>query len=303
MMTRIATAWLVVVAAAGMGCRHSNDKVGTEQTELPIEPQYPTQSPDMTPTEPQYAAAGPATRGPTMRLVPNDMTTQVGASPLQVLVDNSGSAVGKTLLGAIAAKVRIVSWPEQVVLAANVTVTDATERRENGYQVFGPAVIAISPAAPLESRWYALVVDEIPTGVEAAPVALAAKFGKAGMAARFATGSDPKLARIRRCLNPAGGGKIVLDFSERIQAGSMSAIAIRMNSHCVVQVPSSDSGTSETVTAVCDALDRSMPVQLTLGNLRAASGAPMAAAAATAMVGAQSFSPWGECEVASLPGP
>jgi hypothetical protein len=51
------------------------------------------------------------------------------------------------------------------VVPTKTQITDIVERRQDGYQVFAPAIIEVKPESVLQNRWYALAVDNIPSGV------------------------------------------------------------------------------------------------------------------------------------------
>jgi hypothetical protein len=117
-------------------------------------------------------------------------------------------------------------------------------------------VIDVSPLRVLGLRWYASALESVPAGVQAAPLALMTRYKNAGVAARFAVGSDP-----------------------------------------------TDSGTSESITSFSAPLDRGKPVDIASAQLLGASGLEVRGIAPGLRVEARSFTTWGECEVASVPGP
>ncbi len=298
-MTKAVVVLSMLVASFG-GCQNSqSQKVGklsegqvtkgaaAERTEMPSAPRYPTGS-----EEGQVP-------GPQVRLVPEDMVSQVGQTPLQVLVDNFGRPVGEKVLANVAAAVRLMTWPERGEVAVKVIVTDTKERREDGFQVVLPAVITVAPVAPLESRWYALTVAPLPDGLTMAKTAVFTNYSGAGIASRFATGSDPRIARVRRCGSGSAGGKIIIDFSERVKTSPLNIVSARADLPCNVFVPGPESGTSESITALCDSLDRGKAVEIMLGPLTSQSGVSVRDTGLL-RVEPSSFVPWGDCEVASV---
>jgi hypothetical protein len=123
---------------------------------------------------------------PTVSMVPADLTSAVGPAALQVLVDNAGNAVGPAMLEAIAASVRLVTWPEDAPIPATTSAEDFEPRRDNNEPVYGSAVIRVTPASPLEERWYFLHLDRVPSGAATAGGGRLAELADGRVGARFA---------------------------------------------------------------------------------------------------------------------
>jgi hypothetical protein len=169
------------------------------------------------------------------------------------------------------------------------------ERRENGNQVFGQAIIELAPTTPLESRWYALTVDPLPAGLRTGPWVV--KVGSSGIASRFAIGSDPRLARVHRCLDDKGGGKVVLEFSEPVVTTSMN-VSVRADSACSLLL---DTVPSTKVYADCETLASTGRLHITLTDIVGASGVSLKNAGDATSLDPALFSPGGtECDVVTF---
>lgn len=158
---------------------------------------------------------------PTVQLEPADLTTSVGDSPLHILVSNLGAPVGDELLKEIAASVTLKTWPEMVpvpVLTANAI--DVAGANEDQY-----AHVYLQSAARLTDRWYALVVDALPAGVDWPTYANVFVDAKGSRMTRFRVGSQPTVASLRSVIKDAGKQVVYVDFSERI-TGDLSLVTL-----------------------------------------------------------------------------
>jgi hypothetical protein len=271
------------------GCAKNDSravKTGKEQTESPAEPRYP-------------AGASRTAPGPRISLSPPDMTSQVANTPLHVLVDNKGAAVGDERLSALAGRLKVVTWPSRVGVDIEIVTKDAVPRYENGYQVFAPAMLELRPKAAIDpTQWYAIIVDGLPDGFVASDGALLHSSGQE-IIARFTRASDPRLARVRRCKDPSSSeGKIVLDFSEHVTLASIQDLQVRAPEPCAINTIDNIK-TAESIGFVCKTMDSGGPVEISVGALASAAGTAMHSGFAKSL-GPSSFKPWGACEIAPL---
>ena len=150
---------------------------------------------------------------------PPDLSTAVGSTPIQVVVFNGGSPVGETLLTQISQSIRLRSWPERAPVATATEVVDTSGASgEDQY-----AHISLTPASPLEDRWYSTLIESLPSGVSLSRGANLLALGQGAYASRFRTGSAPVVAAVR--VDAKGPGSISLDFSEEV-TGDSSVVAV-----------------------------------------------------------------------------
>jgi hypothetical protein len=249
-------ALLAIACASSGGCRASN------RAPQAASPAATTQGSHV---DHDAHSTGSGRPLPVVRLVPEDVSTGIGDGPLQVEVDNSGLPVGAELLNRLASTVSLVSWPGNVPVVTRTRITDATERRENGFQVFGAATIQVEPVLPLGPGWYLLKVDLDPKTTRTLPTVLSMANASGGLASRFTRTSQPRLRRVRRFPGPDGAGKVVLDFSERLQAGASAAMAVQSNAPCKVVSAHLESASSTSVIAECDKLDPTKSLRVATG--------------------------------------
>jgi len=110
--------------------------------------------------------AGPPRPRPVVSMTPSDLTSAVGATPLQIAIDNHSAAVGVSLLAPVAAEVGLVSWPEGEPVPVTMELQEFEPRRDNGFDVFGSGKITVAPDAALGDRWYFLYLAGAPADVE-----------------------------------------------------------------------------------------------------------------------------------------
>lgn len=197
---------------------------------------------------------------PRLAMVPMDQTTAVGPTGLQVIVDNGGEAVGAPLLDAIATRIRLVTWPENAPVSMSTVAQDFEPRRENGNQVYGTAIIRVTPRSPLEERWYFLHLGEVPRGVEAAGGVQLTKVSDGRPGARFAVGSDPRMTWLHRCMSGPMAAKVLVDFSENVRIAAERSVSIGSSGSCHLTVVLGDAREMKTVAFYCDGLDPTRPL-------------------------------------------
>jgi hypothetical protein len=273
-----------------LSCQKSatGDKSGNQPPNP--EPQFPAPSPN----------AEPGRLRPGVQMVPPDMTSSVGNTPLQILVYNGGEAVGKEILDELAKRVRLVTWPENIPVDVTTVIQDFAPRRENNFPVYGSATISVRPSGPLADRWYFLHLASLPSSVRIASAVHISTLPDGRVGARFGTGSDPRLAWVRRCTRQ-GEGKIAVDFSESVDASSPTAVRVQVAGKCERTSYISDGGnTGRPIIFTCTGVDERAPFRVTVAaNLMAATGRPVRDAGKDVEVEPAAFRPWGDCEIAS----
>jgi hypothetical protein len=209
--------------------------------------------------------------------------------PLQVLIAHAGMPLGPERLSNVAKVTSLVTWSERTPVAVMMSSTDASSDRVNGTDVLRPARIELTPLAPLDARWYAVLVDPLPPGTLTTGVFT--PVGTTGIAARFSPVSDPRLARVGRCFGDGRGDKMTVEFSEPISAFGPGDLVVTAGSVCDFYLPAGAGSATGRFSTACPNIDRSAAVQVTLGPLTAVTGLPVKGAGTTRTFPAASFGP------------
>lgn len=207
-----------------------------------------------------------------LQLQPNDHTSQVGKTPLRVVLTDPAAAVPEAAAIEIAERTDVVSWPELAVVPSTVTRSVGPEPGygPGGGRLAGTAEIRVVPTAELDpDAWYALRVRGVLNKYSAdARAHLRQPDGT--VLARFSLGSRPALSDIRMC--PKGDSTVVLlDFSERVSAGKSRVGVVEVASgdlECDEIAEQQDS--AETIRFKCSGIPNAIRIHLT--DLRAANG-------------------------------
>jgi hypothetical protein len=252
----------------------------------------------------EVSTGSPSPRPPSLRMAPKDLTSAVGAPPLQVLVANEGRAVTANLLAPVAAEVGLVSWPEGEAVPVSTQVQAfEPSRSADGWQIFGSGTVTVMPAAPLDDRWYFLHLAVAPAGVTVVgPTELyALDDGRVG--ARFTLGSDPRMTWVRRCLG-GPSGKVIVEFSEAVVLDSAEALSVEASGACSIPSPSFDAAiTGSSFSFRCDGLADSPSVRVLLAStVTAVGGRPVRGAGVAMEFPVAAFNPaTSTCPAAAVP--
>ncbi len=235
-------------------------------------------------------------------MAPRDLTSAVGAIPLQVLVDNNARAVGDAMLAPIAATVRLVTWPEGTPVPITTQLQAFEPRRENGFDVFGSGTISVAPVAPLEDRWYFLHVAAAPAAVDVAGATRLHKLADGRVGARFTLASDPRMTWVRRCVEPGAAGKVAVDFSEIVALDSAQSLTVEASGACSGPAVGSDGVLrGNSFTFLCDGLASSQPIRVVVAStVTGVSGRPVLGGGLPREFPAASFTPTTDCPAAAV---
>ena len=239
---------------------------------------------------------------PLLSMLPSDLTSAVGAMPLQVAIDNNSRAVGSELLAPIAAEIALATWPEGAPVPVTTEVQAFEPRRENGVQVFGSGTITVTPGAPLDDRWYFLHLPEAPAAVDLAGAPRLQKLADGRAGVRFTVGSDPRMTWVRRCLAEATSGKVVVDFSEIVLLDSAAAVTIDVEAPGACTRPSSGTGDDRgnSFSFLCDGLSGNTPIRVLVANtVTGVGGRSVRGAGLPVDFPAAVFEPGPECSIAA----
>lgn len=219
----------------------------------------------------------PSRPRPLLSMTPSDLTSALGASPLQVTIDNLSAAVGVELLAPIAAEVGLVSWPEGDSVPVTTELEEFEPRREDGLQVFGSGKVTVTPGAPLGQRWYLLYLAEVSGAVHLADPPRLRKLADGRAGVRFMVGSDPRMTWVRRCLGDGGtSGKVVVDFSETVVLDSADALTVEASGACVRPLSDGGVGVGRSFSFACDGLSSSTSIRVVVADTVAGlSGRPV----------------------------
>jgi hypothetical protein len=135
---------------------------------------------------------------------PDGATGQEGRS-LVVTVEDGGRLLDEGALAQLAEHVVLKTWPE------GTTVAIATEPAVG--PVDAAKLIRVTPAVPLDDRWYELGFDDLPPGLTSR-----ARLPDGNVGARFLPGSHPRVARLEFCDAGTAGTRVGVGFSEPIAA-------------------------------------------------------------------------------------
>jgi hypothetical protein len=160
------------------------------------------------PTPPNEAGGGPFP-GVQLDFQPSDGSTGVGTQPLAVAVFNPSPFVTDVKLAELAAAVSLVTWPEKQAVDARVEPGLASTPGSTGSAAW-PRVV-LTPAAPLQSRWYAIRMTPTNGFFQFNSVP-----GEPQIGARFRPDPQPQVIRIDFCTKDGAGMKLVLSFSEAL---------------------------------------------------------------------------------------
>jgi len=181
------------------------------------------------PIEESRYPQGPDRARPVLQLEPMDMMTAVGDSPLHVLVSKLDAADASRVLERVASAVKLRTWPELAEVATNASksVETSSSTTQAGY-----GHVYLQPAAPLTDRWYALVLESVPAGVELPAFASVHQTEAGKHVARFRVGSQPVVTGVR--LYDKEGQKQVayVDFSERVVGDALGVVVTGSRGRC-----------------------------------------------------------------------
>lgn len=143
---------------------------------------------------------------PTVRFGFSDLTTSVGESPLQLLVNHVGEIVTQEMLAELKPQVSLRRWPSLERVAADVQLAPSDNESPNAY-------LRLVPKKALESTaWYALVVEKLPSGFRWPAFTPALVDADGRHIVRFVGGEQPVVSSLRVCDDKS----VYVDFSERI---------------------------------------------------------------------------------------
>jgi hypothetical protein len=178
-------------------------------------------NPEPLPAEESRYPHGPDGPTPALQLEPMDMMTAVGDSPLHVLVSKLDAADASSVLERVASAVKLRTWPEleEVPTSSSKSVETSTSTMEAGY-----GHVYLQPTAPLTDRWYALVLDFVPPGVELPTFASVHKTEAGQHISRFRVGSQPVVTGVRLYQKEGDVQVAYVDFSERILGDALGVV-------------------------------------------------------------------------------
>jgi hypothetical protein len=171
---------------------------------------------------------GPDRSRPTVQLEPMDMMTAVGESPLHVLVSKL-RADDANALDRVAAAVSLRTWPEleEVAAISSKSVENSGSSEQSGY-----GHVYLHPTTPLADRWYALVLDAVPSGMDVPAFASMHTTESGQRVARFRVGSQPVVTGVRIYQKEGQKQVAYVDFSERVVGDAQSVVVTGPSGRC-----------------------------------------------------------------------
>jgi len=243
---------------------------------------------------------GPTGPRPTLSMVPYDVTSAVGTTPLQVQVYNYAKAVGEELLAPIGDEVRLVSWPDGTPVAVTTQLQAFTPRRENGVDVAGSGTITVTPGSALEDRWYFLHVVTPPAAVDLAGVMQLHRLADGRAGVRFNPAPNPRMTWVRRCPSDVSA-KVVVDFSEIVVLDSNQALTVEASGGACARLPAGSELRGNSFSFGCEGLASSASIRVHVANtVTGVGGHPVQGAGLPADFPPAAFDLDGNCSIAAV---
>lgn len=173
-------------------------------------------------------------KGVVVSMMPSDLMSQVGETPLTVWVQPGDAPVSADTLNAIARSVRLRRFPDGAAVSYSVEIGEPTPLPEgpsssatndkSGSAAIGQspdnpgrAAIRIVPSSKLENAWHVLSIQELPTGVTGSRFTGVADPRFGAYSVRFHPGAAPVLREVEACSDPtSGAGIFMVRFSESL---------------------------------------------------------------------------------------
>jgi hypothetical protein len=212
-----------------------------------------------------------------------DLTSSIGSTPLIVSVESAGVSVGRALLDALAAQLRLEE-------ANGATVAFTTQVQDASGSTLGPggfptdpmAKVVVVPSAPLSAdKWYALRLQKMPVGLSLPRYAQFQTLPDGAPGVRVSPGSHARPTAIRVCEKAGGMSAVMVDWSERVEnSPGPSAAAVSETSSglkCPLDNAAVPGPSSTAYRFLCQGLPKhAANVALDLDvNIRSASGSPL----------------------------
>lgn len=175
----------------------------------------PTPEPTAATRAPIEQNSPPGPRNPYVFFEPGDLSTSTGTTVPRLGLSTSIDIDRKTIVDSLRGALSLRRWPDLTVVATDIAIdgvggADIATRGRTFFQ--------LSPKAPLEDRWYAVVLESLPSQVDL-PAPVESKRLQTGMVvSRFRPGSEAVLRRIRYC-EPDSKNVVLLEFSEPVTIG------------------------------------------------------------------------------------
>lgn len=151
---------------------------------------------------------------------PADGATGQQGRAVAVVVDDPGHILDGPALAALGGHVWLKTWPESAPIAITTEAVPGLFEFQK--------LLKITPADPLEDRWYAVGVDELPPRVIPA-----AALPDGVIAARFRPGTHPRVAKLTLCGATDDALSLVVAFSEPVTStgAPVDAVSLAVGKH------------------------------------------------------------------------
>lgn len=219
---------VTLAVAYGYGCRTESVEANSSSIEAGGGPAgsvvlgQESDVPSTTPP-PELAAVPSPEDSVLLSMVPGDMTSSVGETPLRV---NVGAVATAELLAKLATAIELRTYPDLSPVRFNVVTVPGHEPEEPSPEgVANPSAEAllrqhsylqIVPTSPLRNSWYVLSLKEVPKGLRPVVGAGSVDIRGSAYAVRFHPGSAPTLTRVLLCQKSQKRGKVVFEMSENL---------------------------------------------------------------------------------------
>lgn len=198
-----------------------------------------------------------------------DLADGSTSSPIPRLLV-SGNALTAFEVEGVAKAASLRTWPELQPIGFTYSVTIGADKTT--------ANVALMPAFKLAERWYAVHVAALPSGTAWSPAVSATTVASSeAKALRFTPASMPGLVEVVTCEKEAGRYSVSAIYSEALDLRSApptvslleAASGLKMSSCALV----SSGPTSTELVTVCDSLDSTRTLRLSVAAANAVSGA------------------------------
>jgi hypothetical protein len=132
-----------------------------------------------------------------------------------LIIDDPGHIVDGEVLDALAGRVWLKTWPE----AQRVAITTQAAPGLFEFQ----KLLKVTPADPLDDRWYELGVDELPPRIIPAAIQ-----PDGAIAARFRPGTHPRVAKLTLCGATDDALSLIVAFSEPVTCAAAPADVVSL---------------------------------------------------------------------------
>lgn len=163
------------------------DTIAPDKSKLAAEESLSTSAPKHQQALTRLDNSTPAT----VAIVPADMMSETGLTPLRLTIQGGGARLREALVE-LGTNTQLLTWPEAEPIPTRVVVREASAAGQS-------ASIELRPENMLERRWYSIRVTALPTPLRWMDGAAVHVLEDGSTEARFNPGSAPRVASADVC--------------------------------------------------------------------------------------------------------